>query len=130
MGPCNKNQYCQRLESVQRRATKFCCNIYHRTSSVALIPQELVCEDLQSRRDQNKATLMYRIVNNLIEIPAGQYLTATGVATRGHHQRYLPIYCSINAYKGPVFPPTVHLCRCRYHKIVIVNNVLIDFNCT
>ena len=31
--------------------------------------KNLVLEDLQSRRDQDKATMMLRIVNNLAEIP-------------------------------------------------------------
>ena len=30
--------------------------------------------------------MMYRVVNNLVEIPAGTCPIATGVATRGHHQ--------------------------------------------
>ena len=73
-------------ESVQRRAARFCCNDYHRTSSVTLMLQELGWEDLQSRGDQNKATMMYRIANNLVVFPAGQYLVATGIATTGHQQ--------------------------------------------
>ena len=44
-------------------------------------------QELHSKQDQNKATLMYFIVNNLIKIPAGQRLIATGIAKRGHHQR-------------------------------------------
>ena len=53
--------------------------------------------------------MMYRIVNNLVEIPADQYLTAAGVSTRGHQQRFLVQYCSINAYKGSFFPSAVRL---------------------
>ena len=44
--------------------------------------------------------MMYRIVNKLIEIPIDQYLTAAGVSTRGHQQRFLIPYGSINAYEG------------------------------
>ena len=72
-----------KVESVQRRAARFCYNDYRRTSSVTSMLQELGWEDLQSRREQNKDAMMYRIVNNLVEIPAGQYLTAAGVSTRG-----------------------------------------------
>ena len=98
----------------------------------------------KSRRDQNKATMMYRIVNNLIEFPAIgacteawlqvllQWLRQTGSVTstararmgrpftkarsvqttlmyRIVNQRFLPIYWSINAYKGSFFPSTVLL---------------------
>ena len=47
--------------------------------------------------------MMYQIVNNLVEIPADQYLTAAGVSTRGHKQWFVLQYCSINAYKGSFF---------------------------
>ena len=88
MGPCNKVQHC------------------HIGVCITSVLQELGWEDLKSRRDQNKATMMYRIVNNLVEIPVGQSsdLNATGLPTRGQQQRFLPIHCSINAYKGPFFP--------------------------
>ena len=49
--------------------------------------------------------MMYRIV----EIPADQYLTAAGVSTWGHQQRFLVQYCSINTYKGSFFPSAVRL---------------------
>ena len=88
----------------------FCCNDYRRTSSVTSMLQELGWEDLQSRRDQNKITMMYTIACNLAaEIPSGQNLTATGAATRGHHQRFLSMHCSINAYKESFFLSTVRL---------------------
>ena len=51
-------------------------------TNVASMLQELGWEDIQSRRrDQNRTAMMYRIVNNLVEIPAGQYLNATGMAS-------------------------------------------------
>ena len=53
--------------------------------------------------------MMFRIVNNLVEIPADQYLSVAGVSTKGHQQRFLVPFCSINAYKGSFFPSAVHL---------------------
>ena len=75
-----------KLESVQRRADRACCSNYHQISIVTLMLLELGWEDFPSRQDQNKATVMYRILNNLIAIPAGQYMIATGIATREHPQ--------------------------------------------
>ena len=46
------------------------------------------------------AIVMYKIVNNLVKIPVDQYLTTAAVSTRGHQQRFLVPFCSINAYKG------------------------------
>ena len=93
-----------KVESVQRRSARFCYSDYRRTSSVTSMQQELGWEDLQSRREQKKVAMMYRIVNNLVEIPADQYLTAAGISTRSHQQRFLVEYCSINAYNGSFFP--------------------------
>ena len=98
-----------KVESVQRHAARFCYSDYRWTSSVISVLQELDWEDLQSRREQNKVAMMYRIVNNLVEIPADQYVTAAGVSTRGHQQRFLVQYCSINAYNGSFFPSAVCL---------------------
>ena len=129
---------------------RFCCSNCRNPSSATSVLQEFGWEDLQSRPDQNKAAMIYRIVNNLVEIPAGQYLIATGTATREHHQHFLPIYCSISqqgtllsinsppperstcqsnisASFGRLQPP----CGCRYPKTVIVTNMfLTGFNCT
>ena len=108
IGPCKKVQHFQIGVSTEA-CRRFCCRDYRQTSRVTSALQELGWEDLQSRRDQNKATMMYRNFNNFVEIPEGQYLNATGVATREHHQQFLPVYCSINAYKGSFFPSKVRL---------------------
>ena len=96
-----------KVESVQMRAARFCYNDYRRTSNVTSMLQELGWEDLQSRREQNKVAMMYRIVNNLVEIPADQYLTAAGVSTRGHQQRFQVRCCSIR--DGSFLPSAVRL---------------------
>ena len=98
-----------KVEAVQRRAARFCFNDYRQTSSVSSMMQDLGWEQLQTRRQQNKTVMMYRIVNNLVEIPANQYLIPTGVSTRGHQQRFLPYYCSVNAYQGSFFPSAIRL---------------------
>ena len=77
-----------KVESVQRRATMFCYYDYRQTSSVTSMLQELGWEDLKSRREQNKVTMMHWIVNNIVEIPADEYLTAAGVSTSGHQQQF------------------------------------------
>ena len=61
-----------KVEAVQRRSTRFCFNDYRQTSSVSSMMQDLGWEQLQTRCQQNKTVMMYRIVNNLVEIPADQ----------------------------------------------------------
>ena len=73
-----------KVEAVQRLAARFCHNDYRRTSSVTSMIQNLGWEQLQHRREQCKTIMMYRIVNDLIDIPAENYLTHSGTTTRGH----------------------------------------------
>ena len=112
-----------KVEAVQRRAARFCFNDYRRTSSVSSLMQDLRWEQLQTRRQQNKTVMMYRIVNNLVEIPADQYLTPTGVSTRGHQQRFLPYYCSVNAYPGSFFPSAIRLWNALSASIVSAQSI-------
>ena len=95
--------------AVQRRVARFCFNDYRQTSSVSSMMEDLGWEQLQTRCQQNKTVMMYHIVNNLVEIPANQYLTPTGVSTRGHQKRFRLYYCSVNAYKGSFFPSAIRL---------------------
>ena len=85
----------KKVEAVQRRAARFCQNDYLRTSSVTSVIQDLGLENLQRRREQSKTVMMYRIVNNLVDIPAEHYLTHSGTANRGHGIRFLVPYCSV-----------------------------------
>ena len=83
--------------------------LFRRTSSVSSMMQDLGWEQLQARRQQNKTIMVHCMVNNPVEIPASQYLTPTGVSTRGHQQRFLPYFCSVNAYQGSFFPSAIRL---------------------
>ena len=64
-----------KLESVQRRAARYVTNRYHNTSSPSEMLTNLEWETLQQRRAKIRLITMYKIVNNLIEIPRNQYLT-------------------------------------------------------
>ena len=97
MGPGTKIQHRQIRVCIERRAARLCCNDYRRTSSVTSVLQDLGWEDFC----QDKK-MVYRIAS--LKFPI-----ATAVAARRHHQRFLPIYCSINAFKGSSFPSTVRL---------------------
>ena len=58
---------------------------------------------------QAKAVMMYRIVKSLVAIPATPHLQLFGVATRGHHYKYLVPYCRTTNYKELFFPSTIRL---------------------
>ena len=98
-----------KVEAVQRRAARSCQNDYRRTSSVTSMIQNLGWEELQYRCEQCKTVMMYRIINNLVDIPAEKYLIHSGTSTRGHETRFLVPYCSVNAYESSFFPSTIRL---------------------
>ena len=106
--PSTKNGI-NKVEAVQRRAVRFCHNDYRQTSSVTSMIQNLGWEELQHRRKQYKTIMMYRILNDLINIPTENYLTHSGTTTRGHETRLLVPYCSVNAYKSSFFPSIIRL---------------------
>ena len=78
-----------KVEAVQRRTARFCQSGYRRASSVISMLQNLAWEDHKSSREQSKTTMIYRIVNNLVDISAEMYLIRTGTSTRGHESRFL-----------------------------------------
>ena len=93
------NQTSSCPKDVKTKCYKSIVRIVHRrTNSVTSMLQELGWEDLKSRREQNKVAMMYRIFNNLVEIPADQYMAAAGLSTGSNHQRFMVQYGSINAY--------------------------------
>ena len=69
------NRSLQKLEMTQRRAARYTTNNYTTTSSVNEMLQQLKWETLESRRTKIQLTMFYKIVNNLVDIPADHYLT-------------------------------------------------------
>ena len=65
----------QKLEMVQRRSARYCTNRYHNTSSVTDMLQDLNWEMLESRRTKLQLVMIYKIMNDLVDIPADTYLT-------------------------------------------------------
>ena len=61
-------QNINRLEMIQRRSARFVMGDYHTTSSVTTMLTNLDWNRLQERRAQAKAVMMFRIVNNLVDI--------------------------------------------------------------
>ena len=65
----------QKLEMVQRRAARYCTNRYHNTSSVTEMLQDLNWKTLELRRTKLQLVMIYKIINDLVDIPSYPYLT-------------------------------------------------------
>ena len=63
-----------RLVTIQRFATRFCYNGYVRTSSVTSMLNKLNLPSLEERRFHSKSIMMYKILNNLIDIPTHYFV--------------------------------------------------------
>jgi hypothetical protein len=70
-----------KVEAVQRRAARFATGDYQHTSSVTAMLQQLQWQTLQSRRAYARTVMMYRIVYNLVDIPAEHHLNSTSLRT-------------------------------------------------
>ena len=57
-----------KIEMVQRRAARFVCNNYSREASVTVMLDELGWRSLKQRRTDQRLIMLYKIVNNLIEV--------------------------------------------------------------
>lgn len=97
----------QLLEGVQRRAARFVKgNYYVRTPGcVTSMMVDLQWEPLETRRLRSRLIMMYKIRNDLIDIPATSYLTPGDTRTRGSKYRQPPTYKDV--YKFSFFPRTI-----------------------
>ena len=82
--PYHKDQI-YKLETFQRRAARYPTNWYHNTSSVLEMLDHLNWETLESRRTKAQLTMMFRIVNSLVDVHLKQYLTPASSRTRSAH---------------------------------------------
>ena len=97
-----------KLEMVQLRATRYATNRYHNTSSVSEMLDHLNWETLESRRTKAQLTMMFRIVNSLVDVPLEQCLTSASSRTRSaHSHKFRQISTTTSYYKNSFFTRTI-----------------------
>ena len=107
--PNHKDQI-RKIEMVQRRAARYTTNRFRNTSSVSSMLDHLQWESLESRRSKIQLTLFFKVIHNLIDIPADQYLTPSTSRTRAtHSKRYRRFSPSTDSFKYSFFPRIVPL---------------------
>ena len=99
------------IESVQRRAARFVFNNYSTTSSVTEMLQRLNWKPLVHCRNQLKAITIFKIIHNLIDIPANTHLIplSSDHNTRGHQRRFKQPITRINSYLHSFFPSAIKI---------------------
>jgi hypothetical protein len=97
-----------RLELIQRRAARFAYNDYGRTTSATEMMKKLDWKPLSERRREQRLILMYKIVNDLIAIPAETHITLNRGITRSSTTNKLKLYsCNSDIYKHSFIPRTI-----------------------
>ena len=97
-----------RLERVQRRAARFVLNDYNPLSSVTSMVSQLGWKPLAERRREHRLSLLYKIINGLVAMPADTnlHLNTRNTQISNSKSLKLPI-CTTDTFKHSFFPPTI-----------------------
>ena len=121
---CPKLEYCssiwdphhqkdiKKLESVQHRAARFVTNTPHRRSgqqiSITNKIKELGWQPLQARRQNNRIFLLYKVCNNLVEVPPSYHPTLRTVQPRrGNNRQFQRPHADVDVYHNSFLPRTI-----------------------
>ena len=98
-----------RLNRVQRQAARFCKNEYSREEgTVTKILQDLDWKPLETRRKIQRATMLFKIKEGLVDIDPKDHLQhQTRQRTRGHQHKYRQIRYNTRRYGDTFFPATI-----------------------
>ena len=99
------------IESVQRRCARFVYNNYSSYASVTNMLQNLNWPPLAHCRNQLKAITMFKIMHQLIDIPADTILipAPSNYSLRGHSMRLLQPNTRVNSYLNSFFPSSIKI---------------------
>jgi hypothetical protein len=94
------------LEKVQRRAARFVCGDYRRTTSVTGLLQHLGWQSLEHRRLLSQVTLMYKIHTGLVDIVFPDMIqpACSAITRYCHSQKLQHIQCNILVFRYSLFP--------------------------
>jgi hypothetical protein len=96
----------RKVEQVQRGSARFVTSTFDRHSSVTSLLRDLNWPSLESRRQQNRLSMLYRIKHDLVDIDCKTFLTESTSRTRGHSSRFWNPYCSSQTFLSSFFPRT------------------------
>ena len=98
-----------KLETTQRRAARFVMNNYDKYASVTDMIKCLRWPTLEKRRNEQRILMLFKIVNQQVEIPSEGILIPNNVHTRGHNNKFRQLQTRLQCYQGSFFPDTIKL---------------------
>ena len=97
-----------KLEMIQRRAARFVCRDYNRTSSVTTMLKSLQWDTLESRRKVARISMLHKIHHGQAAVPAGKFLQpVTRQSRHNHNKAYQLFSANKDCFKYSYFPQTV-----------------------
>ena len=92
---------------VQRRAARFAYNNYRREANVTTMLDELGCRTLKQRRTDQKLIMLYKIVNNLVDVDLSTELILLTRHFRNSHAKSFRIIFATK--RKPIFNTAFYL---------------------
>ena len=104
----NQKEIIQKIKMIQRRTARYVSSHFRNTSSVSSMLDALQWESLESRRTKIQLSLLFKIINDLVDIRADDYLASS----TGSSDRYLHAQTCINLafplhHPSLKFPPSI-----------------------
>ena len=96
----------KKVEQVQRTSARYVTGNRDWQCSVSSMLEDLKWTTLESRRQQARLAMMYRIRFDLVDINWKDYLREAKSRTRGHNSRFLIPHTNTNQYTFSFFPRT------------------------
>jgi hypothetical protein len=99
----------KKLEAIQRRSARFVLNQRKRDhTSITLALQNLKWLELQERRRHQRLTMLYKIINGMVAVPALDYFSFSTSKTRSKNSLKInTLQSRTDAYKFSFFPRTI-----------------------
>ena len=103
-------QQVKTLEMVQHRTARCILQDFSRTSSASEMVEKLKLETLKERRTADKASMMYKVMHDLVDVAVPpELLQPAARSTRGHHLKLQVLQTSTDSYKYSFFPSGIRL---------------------
>ena len=116
-----------KMESIQRRGARFVYRDYKKTSSVASMLSNLGWEPLQDRRKIARLTMLQKIRQGQVAIPAGSFLhpasSRRSSSRLNHTQSYIKPTGRSDFYLQSYFPHTINDWNSLPEHIVNINDI-------
>jgi len=99
------------IKNVQRHAARFVTNNYSRYASVTEMLSSLECPTLSRCRNEQKAIMLFKIINHHVDINATNFLIpiSNDHNTRGHNMRFSRPMTRVDLYKFSFFPSAIKI---------------------